>query len=84
MGTNVESGYGAGVGGGQPSGTGVQRQDGRSAKTEPVPVTVSENDEKWCTDEDMVNVSADKLKRLEKLIAKECKFDTTPLGKVVC
>ena len=31
-----------------------------------------------------MNVSAAKLKRLEKLIAKQCKFDATPLGKAVC
>ena len=47
-------------------------------------VAVSEADEEWCTDEKMVNVSAAKLKRLENLITKECKFDATPLGKAVC
>ena len=35
-------------------------------------------------DEKMVNVSAAKLKRLENRIIKECKFDSTPLGKAVC
>ena len=41
-------------------------------------------DEGWCTDERMVNVSAAKLKKLENLITKEHKFDSTPLGKAVC
>ena len=84
MGTNVASGYNAGVGGGRPGGGGAQRHDGRSDKTEPVAVTMSEDDEEWCTDQNMVNVSAAKLKRLEKLIVKERKFDSTPLGKAVC
>ena len=42
---------------------------------------MSKDDEEWCTDEKMVNVSAAKLKRLEKLIAKERKSDATVLGK---
>ena len=32
----------------------------------------------------MVNVSAAKLEKLENLITKEFKFDSTPLGKAVC
>ena len=84
MGTNVTSGYGAGVGGGRPSGTGAQRQERRSDKAQPIAVTGTDDDEEWCTDAEMVNVSTAKLKRLENLIAKQCKFDTTPLGKAVC
>ena len=84
VGTDVASGYGTGVGGGRPSGGGSQRQDGRSDKAQHVAVAGIEDDEKWCTDEKMVNLSAAKLKRLENLIAKQYKFDATPLGKAVC
>ena len=43
----------------------------------------SENEE-WCTDKAMVNVSAGKLKKLETLIAQQKKFDSKPLGKAIC
>ena len=39
-------------------------------------------DEGWCTDERMVNVSAAKLKKLENLITKEHKFEAHHSGKL--
>ena len=45
---------------------------------------MNEENEGWYADEKMVNFSAAKLKKLENLITKEHKFDSTPLGKAVC
>ena len=85
VGTTVAKGYSAGVGGGRPSGAAVQEKvkHDNCVKGQAMAV-VNEEDEGWCTDEKMVNVSAAKLKQLESLITKECKFDSTPLGKAVC
>ena len=78
-------GYAAGVCGGRSSGTAAQGggKHGDPVKTQVMAATKSKEDEEWCTDTEMVNVSAAKLKKLEQLI-KECKFDSTPLGKAIC
>ena len=85
-GTAADKGYGAGVGGGRPIGTATQGgvKHGKPANTQMMSTTKSKTDEEWCTDKQMVNMSASKLKKLEKLIIKQCKFDSTPLGKAVC
>ena len=58
-------GYAAGVCGGWLSGAGAPREvkHGKDNRTQVMAATVSEEDEKWCTDGKMVNVSAAKLKR---------------------
>ena len=83
--TTVAKGYAAGLSGRRPSGTKAQRESKHkvSVKTQSVPVTMNE-DEEWCTDDKMLNISAAKLQKLEMLITKQCKFDGTPLGKAVC
>ena len=85
VGTTVARGYAAGVGGWRPSGAAVQGEvkNEKCVKGQAM-ADVNEEDERWCTDEKMVNVSAAKLKKLENLITKEHKFDSTPLGKAVC
>ena len=47
-------------------------------------ITNQSEDEEWCTDKEMVNVSPSKLKKLETLIKKQKKFDSKPLGKALC
>ena len=85
VGTTVARGYAAGVGGGRLSGAAVQREvKGEKCVKGQAMADVNEEDDGWCTDEKMVNVSAAKLKKLENLITKEHKFDSTPLGKAVC
>ena len=86
-GTTMKKGYSAGVGGGRPSGAAAQRgaKCQQPSKTEPmVTSTETAEDEEWCTEEKMVNVTADKLKQLQRLITKQCKFDSKPLGKALC
>ena len=85
VGTTVARGYAAGVGGGRPSGAAGQGEVKNEKRVKGQAMAdVNEEDERWCTDEKMVNVSAVKLKKLENLITKEHKFDSTPLGKAVC
>ena len=84
VGTTVVEGYSAGVGGGRPSGAAVQGEVKHEKCVKGQALTIVNEDEGWCTDEKMVNVSAAKLKKLENLITKEFKFDSTPLGKAVC
>ena len=84
VGTTVARGYAAGVGGGRPSGAAGQGEVKNECVKGQAMADVNEEDERWCTDETMVNVSAAKLKKLENLITKEHKFDSTPLGKAVC
>ena len=85
VGTTVAKGYSAGVGGGRPSGAAVQGEvkHEKCIKGQAI-VIVNEEDKGWCTDAKMVNVSTAKLKKLENLMTKEFKFDSTPLGKAVC
>ena len=84
VGTTVVEGYSAGVGGGRPSGAAVQGEVKHEKCVKGQALTIVNEDEGWCTDEKMLNVSAAKLKNLENLITKEFKFDSTPLGKAVC
>ena len=85
VGTTVVKGYSAGVGGGRPSGADVQGEaKHEKCVTGQAIVIENEEDKGWCTDAKMVNVSPAKLKKLENLITKEFKFDSTPLGKAVC
>ena len=77
-GTTVARGYTAGLGGGWPSGAAVQGEVKHEKCVKTHMAFANEEDEK------MVNVSAAKLKRLENRIIKECKFDSTLLGKAVC
>ena len=84
VGTTVVEGYSAGGGGGRPSGAEVQGEVKNKKCVKGQALTIVNEDEGWCTDEKMLNVSAAKLKNLENLITKEFKFDSTPLGKAVC
>ena len=85
-GTTADKGYATGVGGGRTSGTtpreGVKHEN--SAKAQIMHDPKCKEDEGWCTDEHLVNVSPAKLKKLKALFTKECKYDSTPLGKAVC
>ena len=67
-GTRTDIGYAAGICGGDPSGTAAQGggKHGSPVKTQ-IMATMKREDEGWCTDEEMVNVSTAKLKKLEKL-----------------
>ena len=86
-GTTMKKGYSAGVGGGRPSGAAAQRgaKCQQPSKTEPTATgTETAEDKEWCMEVEMVNVTADKLKKLQQLITKQCKFDSKPLGKALC
>ena len=85
IGTKRELGHNDGVGGARPSDAVAQLGNKlqTSTKTSST-MDQSEENEEWCTDNGMVNVSAGKLKKLETLIAKQKKFDSKPLGKAVC
>ena len=66
-GTRTDMGYAAGICGGDPSGTAAQGgKHGSPVKTQ-IMATTKREDEGWCTDKEMVNVSTAKLKKLEKL-----------------
>ena len=83
-GTTEAAGSHTSVGGGRP----VVLKEGVNKEkvivTQLITAGKCEQDETWCTDKQMVNVSATKLNKLKKLFSKECKFDSTPLGKTIC
>ena len=80
-------GYATGAGGGRPSGTGAQggikHRSPLKTKSLPMAIANQSEDEEWCTDKEMVNVSPSKLKKLETLITKQKKFDSKSLGKAL-
>ena len=76
-GTTADKGYATGVGGGRTSGTtpreGVKHEN--SAKAQIMHDPKCKEDEGWCTDEHLVNVSPAKLKKLKAFFTKECKYE---------
>ena len=84
-GTTTVAGFN--VSGGRPIGTTTASRAKNGLSPEQpngIPEPECKEDEKWSTDENLVNVSPAKLKKLKALITKECKFDSTPRGKTVC
>ena len=83
-GTSEDAGAQTGVGGGRPSGAHGRSKQGNASAIQHITTTLSEQEETWCTEKQVLNVDAAKLNKLTKLITKECKFDSTPLGKAIC
>ena len=93
-GTTAEAGYDIGVAGGRPldavdqqsrrSTTAAQCQQTCTREGKEMCTNQEEVEEQRCTDNNVLNVSEGKLKRIKNLIVKQMNFDSLPLGKAIC
>ena len=79
-GTTEAAGSHTGVGGGRPSGAQGGSKQGKATVTQLITAAKCE-DETWCTDKQMLNVSATKLTKLKSLSPRNAYSTASLLGK---